>query len=427
MQVLDAAGRPLNATFSAEPEGDWVALIMESRSGRAAGRPGRNADYNPALTLLLERLCRLDATLVDALVDSRKTQALGIPEVERRLITEPVRLALVPDMEALRVRMGTAQAKIAQEPDATKGGNSTKRIRLRLDVPGYGPDQAQRVAGILSVPLQEAGAPRVLLDRVELADNERPTEDDFAAAVAALDALDKAGHRALRVEQAYLRKALFKGSAALCDLCGRVFEVEFLVAAHIKKRADCDDQEKRDVAHVVMSACRFGCDELYERGYIAVGDDGQFILSHAIEASEHARAYAVQHLKGKFFGRPMTGRANYFTWHRENKFLDAVLLAATVFAHESAAFGVHVLAGAGVDLRLSCRVGSGCAEEAGERGDGFEQQGVEAGLLVGGAAGAELGDGAAVPGLGGELADPGGHGGVGEGGRAARGGAASRG
>ena len=92
MQVLDAAGRPLNATFSAEPEGDWVALIMESRSGRAAGRPGRNADYNPALTLLLERLARLDATLVDALVDSRKTQALGIPEVERRLITEPVRL-----------------------------------------------------------------------------------------------------------------------------------------------------------------------------------------------------------------------------------------------------------------------------------------------------------------------------------------------
>ena len=122
----------------------------------------------------------------------------------------------------------------------------------------------------------------------------------------------------------YLRKALFKGPTAPCDLCGRVFEVEFLVAAHIKKRADCDDQEKRDVAHVVMSACRFGCDELYERGYIAVGDDGQLIFSDAIEASEHARAYAVQHLKGKSFGRPMTGRTDYFTWHRENKFLDAV-------------------------------------------------------------------------------------------------------
>ena len=108
-------------------------------------------------------------------------------------------------------------------------------------------------------------------------------------------------------------------------------------------------------------------------------------------------------------------------------------MSAAVFAHDPAAFGVHVLAGLGGDLRLGgrpgCRagVGSGCAEEAGERGDGFEQQGLEAGLLVGGAAGAELGDGAAVLGLGGKLADPGGHRGVLQGGRAARRDAASRG
>src|SRR5438552_18814876 len=56
------------------------------------------------------------------------------------------------------------------------------------------------------------------------------------------------------------------------------------------------------------------------------------------------------------------------------------------------------------------------AEQAGECGDGFEQQRVEAGLLVGGAAGVELGGGATVFGLGGELAHPGGGGGA-EGGR----------
>lgn len=64
--------------------------------------------------------------------------------------------------------------------------------------------------------------------------------------------------------------------------------------------------------------------------------------------------------------------------------------------------------------------GSWLAEGGGERSDGFEQQGISTGLLVGGSAGAELGDGAAMLGLGGELPYPGGHGRVDDGGRAAR-------
>src|SRR6266702_8019168 len=50
---------------------------------------------------------------------------------------------------------------------------------------------------------------------------------------------------------------------------------------------------------------------------------------------------------------------------------------------------------------------AGCAEQAGERRDCLDQQRVDAGLLVGCVPGAELGDRAAVPGLGGELAYPG--------------------
>jgi hypothetical protein len=40
-------------------------------------------------------------------------------------------------MGALRRRLGAAQARIGQAPDAMKGGNYTKRIRLRVEVPGY--------------------------------------------------------------------------------------------------------------------------------------------------------------------------------------------------------------------------------------------------------------------------------------------------
>ena len=71
-------------------------------------------------------------------------------------------------------------------------------------------------------------------------------------------------------------------------------------------------------------------------------------------------------------------------------------------------------------------VGSWLAEESGERGDDFVEQGVDAGLLVGEVPGLVAGDGAAVLGLGGELADPGGHGRV-DGGVGAWAGGVSRG
>ena len=75
---------------------------------------------------------------------------------------------------------------------------------------------------------------------------------------------------------------------------------------------------------------------------------------------------------------------------------------------------------------VGARVGSWVAEEVGEHGDDFEQQGIGAGLLVGEVPGLVVGDGAAVLGLAGELADAGGYGRV-DGGRAAGAGAASRG
>ena len=133
-----------------EPDGRDLALIMESRSGPSGARPSRNRDYNQALKLLLQRLGELNAVLADALIDSRLVRDMGLPDADRRLIETPIRLILEPDMEALRRRMGTAQAKIAQAPDATKGGNATKRIRLRLQVPGYQPRDAQRLAAALA-------------------------------------------------------------------------------------------------------------------------------------------------------------------------------------------------------------------------------------------------------------------------------------
>ena len=79
-----------------------------------------------------------------------------------------------------------------------------------------------------------------------------------------------------RGEQALLRRALL-GSAptATCAICGDEYPTRFLVAAHIKKRSVCTDDERRDLSHVAMTACVFGCDALFETGYLIVNADGR--------------------------------------------------------------------------------------------------------------------------------------------------------
>ena len=117
MHLVDDHGRTVDAEYHVEADGGHLALIMESRSGISGRRAPRNPGYNRVLTILLARLGRLNAVLVDAVVDSRRTQDLGLPEADRRLIQAPLQLALEPDADALRRRLGTAQAKVAQAPN----------------------------------------------------------------------------------------------------------------------------------------------------------------------------------------------------------------------------------------------------------------------------------------------------------------------
>jgi len=159
MRLEDDSGRVLAAEYAVEPDKSHLAVLWESRSGR----PERNPDYNRALTVMLMRLSHLDAVLVDALVDSRRTQELALPESERRLIAAPIRLVSESDMDALRRRLGAAQARVGRQRDvAGPRGNPTRRIRLRLQVPGYQPDDAVRLAETLAKPLT-AVAPMFIL------------------------------------------------------------------------------------------------------------------------------------------------------------------------------------------------------------------------------------------------------------------------
>lgn len=53
--------------------------------------------------------------------------------------------------------------------------------------------------------------------------------------------------------------------------------MRFLWAAHIKKRSLCADHERRQLSDIAMAACLFGCDALFEHGFITVSHDGIII------------------------------------------------------------------------------------------------------------------------------------------------------
>ncbi|MQY02149.1 protein NO VEIN domain-containing protein [Actinomadura macrotermitis] len=154
MRATADDGRVLDAEYAVEVEAgrDLLSLVLKSSSGArpSVGRKPFNVDYRPALKLLLARLRERDAVLVEGLVDSRVTSSL--PEAERRLFAAPIRLADEHDLETLRVRLCSAQSTIGRAPGASRGGNNTKRIRLRLKVPGYGLADAARLAADLALP-----------------------------------------------------------------------------------------------------------------------------------------------------------------------------------------------------------------------------------------------------------------------------------
>jgi hypothetical protein len=125
-----------------------------------------------------------------------------------------------------------------------------------------------------------------------------------------------------RAEQDALRKFLVQGTtAAPCELCGMTYPVEFLVAAHIKKRSKCSDDEKRDIPANAMLACRFGCDELFERGFIAVAEDGA-ILTTTSKSLTDDLVLRLEEFAGLASSALAKSNMEYFRWHREHVFLD---------------------------------------------------------------------------------------------------------
>jgi hypothetical protein len=101
-------------------------------------------------------------------------------------------------------------------------------------------------------------------------------------------------------------------------LCGETYPIRFLVAAHIKMRRLCTDDEQRDLANVAMPACLFGCDALFETGYISVDEDGKIVA--AASETDGPLADQLTRLEGRSCLSFTENSRRYFEWHHSTRF-----------------------------------------------------------------------------------------------------------
>ncbi|MBB2900488.1 hypothetical protein FHR75_001276 [Kineococcus radiotolerans] len=147
-----------------------------------------------------------------------------------------------------------------------------------------------------------------------------PSSGDLQKRLTALgDETERQVAAAQRLEQGLLRHWLLPDASGVCALCGRDFPAQLLIAAHIKKRAACTNQERMNMPAIAMLACKLGCDSLFEAGHISVDANGSVIVSSLAHEPGAAGEY-LKSFAGKSSPAWNADRATYFEWHRKHTF-----------------------------------------------------------------------------------------------------------
>lgn len=199
------------------------------------------------------------------------------------------------------------------------------RIRMHRDQAlsvlesGRGPVTASRsVRNGYFFPL-EAGLALELLRRAglepasEAANEGDPYNEPFGGYVAG--PTDRMAMVAVRAEQRFLREQQLQRWGTSCSLCGRSIPEELLVAAHIKPRWACTEDERMDTRNVSMLACLFGCDALFELGYVVINEQGIVELG---SRSSDLVADRVRDIVGRRCQAHGDKSSHYFAWHRQH-------------------------------------------------------------------------------------------------------------
>lgn len=128
---------------------------------------------------------------------------------------------------------------------------------------------------------------------------------------------DKEIKGTFRREQRALRQHLIgQRESGECGICGRSLSSSLLVAAHIKPRNECSEQERVDPS-VVMLACVLGCDSLFEKGAIFI-DKAGIIRSSGKYGTFPDLVGFISLLEGKTAEAYSPNARKYFAWHEKN-------------------------------------------------------------------------------------------------------------
>jgi hypothetical protein len=149
VRAFDDDGKEIDAEYSVEQDGDHLALLLNSRGGASGDRKPRNTEYATALETLLYRLWMREACLVDGLLDTRTTRRSGTPEADRRFVESPILLNSEGSHKRALKAIMNGQQTVALASGSSGAG---RRIRLRLDVPGYSPSDPKRLESDLAFP-----------------------------------------------------------------------------------------------------------------------------------------------------------------------------------------------------------------------------------------------------------------------------------
>jgi len=116
-----------------------------------------------------------------------------------------------------------------------------------------------------------------------------------------------------RAEQSLLRAYHLRGcKTGICTLCGNELPENLLVASHIKLRSKCTKEEKLDFKNIATLMCKLGCDDLYEKGYVALVK-GEIVRNRTVETTKIVKE-SINLIEGNSV-RNWKGSGSYYEWH----------------------------------------------------------------------------------------------------------------